>query len=564
MKKITFLVFFLLYYSLNAQTTLCTLEKDSVNTRLYSIIQTLAHDSLKGREAGSEEELKAALFIKNKFLEIGLLSVLKDSAYLQQFEITDGIKLNDQNYLNINGKTYSLMNDFHPLNSSGNGKVSGEIIRVGWGVQDKNSGYDDYDFYLNDHQGKELKNKIFAIELGAPPAFKDKKNNFDNIDAKIKLATEKGAAAVIFIRSDDDLTKPTFEKSRFEQPVSIPVIFADQTAYKTIMDSNAPMAEISVNIQKDIKNAYNVVGYLDNNAPYTVVIGAHYDHLGMGGPISRHKGPPDVHHGADDNASGVATIIELARTLKCKGFSKYNFCFVAFSAEEKGLIGSNYFAKNETIKHNKINFMLNIDMVGRIDTAENKLSLIGTGSSPLWDSILNFKTDSVVIVKGNQVTGGSDHASFYFYNIPVIFFFSGLHDDYHKPSDLPEKINVNGIYYTLNFLYNIIERSSGYDKLPFARASAELSGAKRNSSVTLGVIPDHAYNGVGLRISDVTEDKPAAKAGIIKGDIICKIDDNEIRDIYAYMNILKLYKKGDKAVITLTRDSKNITVNIIF
>lgn len=564
MKKITLIIFSLFYFSMYAQNPLCSLEKDSVNARLNNIIQTLANDSLKGREAGSEDELKAALFIKNKFIEIGLKSILNDSAYLQQFEITDGIKLNDQNYLNINGKPYNLLNDFYPLNFSGNGKVSGEIIRVGWGVQDKNSDYDDYTFYINDHPGKDLKNKIFAIELGIPPAFKNSKNNLDNIDAKIKLAAEKGAAAVIFIKSNGDLLKPTLDISRFEQPVPIPVIFADQSAYKTIMDSNAPLAEISVNIQKDIKNAYNVVGYIDNNAPYTVVVGAHYDHLGMGGPISRYKGPPAVHHGADDNASGVAALIELARLLKCRDFTKYNFCFVAFSAEEKGLIGSNYFAKNETVKHEKINYMLNIDMIGRIDTAENKLSLIGTGSSPLWDSILNIKSDSVVIVNSTQVTGGSDHASFYFYNIPVIFFFSGLHDDYHKPSDGPEKINLNGIYHTLNLLYNIIEKSTKYGKLPYARTSSELTGAKRNSTVTLGVIPDHAYSGIGLRISDVTEDKPAAKAGVMKGDILIKIDDNEIRDIYAYMNILKLYKKGDKAVLLLSRDSKNLSVSVIF
>jgi len=569
MKKIIIILFAFLSFTFitKAQESSCHLEKDSVKARLYHIIGVLSHDSLKGREAGTEEELKAALFIKDIFTEIGLTSIFNDGAYLQQFNITDGILLGEDNYLLINNKPYKLMDDYFPINASGSGKVSGEIIKIGYGYVSLNKDYDDYEFYLNDASDKELKGKIFAIEMGIPPSVKDERINdaLNSIEGKVKLAIEKGASAVILIKSDKDIVKPSLDMYRFEQPYTIPVIFADQRAFKTIMDSNNSTADIAVTIEKNTKNAYNVIAYLDNNAPLTIVIGAHYDHLGYASPISRHKGAPAIHPGADDNASGVSAMLELAKHLKCKNFTKYNVVFIAFSAEEKGLLGSGYFVKSEAYPLDKINYMLNLDMVGRVDTVEKKLTLIGTGTSPLWKTIIDkTKSDYLNIKISEPATGGSDHASFYVKDIPVIFFFSDLHEDYHKPTDVIEKINFEGIYNTVDYVLHLIDNSKSFEKLPYFKAATETSGSKRNSSVTLGIIPDHSYDGIGLRVSDVSAEKPAAKAGVLKGDIIIKIDDNDIRDIYSYMNALKLYKTGAKATVELERNKEIIKLNVVF
>ncbi len=569
MRKHIIFLFAVLYFPfiLGAQTPACHLEKDSAKARLYHIIEVLSHDSLKGREAGTEEELKAALFIKNLFTDMELTSIFADGAYLQQFNITDGIKLGEDNYLLINNKSYKLLEDYFPINASGNGKLSGEIIRVGWGYVSLNKQYDDYEFFLNDATDKELKGKIFAIEMGIPPLLKNEKINdfMGSIEGKVKLAVEKGAVAVILIKSDNDIIKPSLDMYRFEQAFSIPVIYVDQRAYKTVMDSNNSVAEIAVEIEKNTKTAYNVIAYLDNKAPKTIVIGAHFDHLGYGSPISRYKGGPAIHPGADDNASGVSAMLEVAKHLKCNNFKEFNVIFIAFSAEEKGLLGSNYFVKSQAYPLDKINYMLNLDMIGRIDTAEKILTLIGTATSPLWKDIIDkTKSDYINVKISENATGGSDHASFYVNDIPVIFFFSGLHDDYHKPADVIGKLNFDGIYNTVLYIINLIDNSKSYDKLPYYKAPTEASVSKRNSTVTLGIIPDHAYDGVGLRVSDVTDDKPAAKGGVLKGDIIIKIDDNDIRDIYSYMNALKLYRAGSKARIQLERNKEIIKLDITF
>ena len=564
-RKLIILIVLLPFFSI-AQNKDCNLQVDSVKARLYNIISVLSNDSLGGREAGTIGELKAALFIKSKFEDVGLKSIFEDGAYLQSFEIVDGISLSEENTLTINKKPYKLIDDFFPLNISGNAKVDGKIIRVGYGIKSTENHYDDYEFYINDAEDKELKGKIFAIELGVPPILKGVKGvgNLEDIELKVKLAIEKGAVAVIFIKSDKDISKPILDKSRFEQPLSIPVIFADQQAYKTIMDSNDAMAELSIKIEKEMKNAYNVVGFLNNNAKRTVVIGAHYDHLGMGGPASRNIGLPAIHPGADDNASGVSALIELARKEKCNSFSGLNIIFIAFSAEEKGLLGSSYFTKSNAYPLEKIVYMLNLDMVGRIDTVNGKLSVIGTGTSPLWDTIINKTSFSTFeIKKSEKLSGGSDHASFNMKDIPTLFFFSGLHDDYHKPSDVISKINFNGIYCTVQYISNLIDNTINYDKFPFTKTTSESSNSRRNSSVSLGIMPDPSFDGIGLRVADVIDNKPAIKAGVLKGDIILKIDEYEIRDIYSYMNAMKNFRSGDKVELGIKRDAEEIKIKVV-
>jgi len=564
-KNIILLLVFLPFISIS-QKKECNLEADSVKWRLYQIINVLSNDSLAGREAGSEEANKAAVFIKNKFEDIGLTNILENSDYLQTFEIIDGIKVADENILNINKKSYKLMEDFYPLNMSANATVSGEIIRVGYGVKSTENLYDDYEFYLNDSENKVLKGKIFAIEMGLPLSLKNVKNaaDLEDIEFKVRLAIEKGAVAVIFINSNKEIERPKLDKTRFEQPLSIPVIYADQQAYKTIMDSNNSIADITIKIEKEIKNTCNVIGYLNNNAARTIVVGAHYDHLGRGNTLIKENDASTIYHGADDNASGVSAMIELARHLKCKNFTKLNVLFIAFGAEEKGVLGSNYFTKSNVYSIEKINYMLNFDMVGRIDSVDGKLNILGTGTSPLWDSIID-KIDFAFlkVSKSAHISGGSDHASFINKDIPALFFFSGLHDDYHKSGDVIEKINFNGIYNTIQYVSGLIDSSAKYQKLPFTKTNTESSSGKRNSSVSLGIMPDSAFDGVGLRVSDIIANKPAAIGGVIKGDIIIKIGENDVRDIYSYMNAMKKFKKGDELLLLIKRETKEISLKII-
>ncbi len=307
----------------------------------------------------------------------------------------------------------------------------------------------------------------------------------------------------------------------------------------------------------------NVVGYLDHNAPYTVIIGAHYDHLGFGGHGSLSTDSA-VHNGADDNASGVGAILLLASKLKRLNLKKFNYLFIAFSGEELGLFGSKKYAENPTIFFDNVNFMINLDMVGRLDKVKG-LSVFGVGTSPMWDGILKDIPKEGI---GNVETlddgiGPSDHTSFYLKDIPVLHFFTGQHSDYHKPSDDVEKVNFEGIVAISDFIIELIQRTQAKEKSVFTKTKSTRKKAA-SFKVTLGVMPDYMFEGPGLKIDGVLDDRPAQKAGIMKGDIITFMDDKEITDIYAYMEGLAKYKAGDNCTIKLKRGEEELEVNVIF
>ena len=308
----------------------------------------------------------------------------------------------------------------------------------------------------------------------------------------------------------------------------------------------------------------NVVGFLDNGAPNTVVIGAHYDHLGMGMPgASLHVGDPAVHNGADDNASGVASLLFLAEYLKNSNLKNNNYLFLAFSAEELGLVGSKKFIENPSISLSNANYMLNMDMVGRLNE-EKILAINGAGTSPIWkDALVKIQVAGIKIKTTDSGVGPSDHTSFYLKDMPVLHFFTGQHTDYHKPSDDSELVNYIGIYDVSMFIVALIKDLNDDGKLAFTKTKDE-SQQGASFKVTLGVMPDYVFDGEGMRIDAVMDDRPAKKAGLEKGDIVLQIGDVQVKTIYDYMDGLAKFKKGDKAKIKVKRKEEVLEKDVEF
>lgn len=309
----------------------------------------------------------------------------------------------------------------------------------------------------------------------------------------------------------------------------------------------------------------NVLGYLDNGAENTVIIGAHYDHLGYGGEGSLYRGDEKaIHNGADDNASGVAVMLDLASKIALDpiNFKNNNYLFMAFSGEEMGLLGSNYFVKNATVDTKAVNYMINMDMVGRLK-ADSTVAIYGTGTSPIFKQVINAHNKVFKIVENESGVGPSDHTSFYLTDIPVLHFFTGQHEDYHKPSDDSDKLNYEGMTMISEYIFEIIKDLDNDEKLAFRTTKNESEETPR-FKVGLGVVPDYLFDGEGMRIDGTREDTPAFAAGLQKGDIVTKLGDSAVTDMMSYMRALSVFNKGDETTITVTRGSEIIEAVVKF
>lgn len=305
----------------------------------------------------------------------------------------------------------------------------------------------------------------------------------------------------------------------------------------------------------------NVIGFIDNKATKTVIIGAHYDHLGMGGEGSLYREGEAIHNGADDNASGVAILLKLADTLQ-KVNTNNNYLFMAFSGEEMGLLGSNFFAKNPTIDLSTANYMLNMDMVGRL-REDKTLSISGTGTAPIWSQVLNASNTDFKLVLNESGVGPSDHTSFYLQDIPVLHFFTGQHEDYHKPSDDANKLNYEGMQLITDYIFNVISDLDKSDKLAFRKTKNESEEVPR-FKVALGVVPDYLFDGKGMRIDGISEDRPAQKAGLQKGDIVIQLGDSTIVDMMSYMRALSTFEEGNTTKVVVDRNGTKVEADISF
>lgn len=316
-------------------------------------------------------------------------------------------------------------------------------------------------------------------------------------------------------------------------------------------------------------SGHNLIGMIDNHAEYTIVIGAHFDHLGYneyGGSTYRgdKNEKPLIHNGADDNASGTAALLTFAQLLSKNEFKKHNYLFIAFSGEEEGLLGSNYFCKHPTIDLSKVSCMINMDMMGRLDTVKNTVSVGGYGTSPSWGKLFGeMPADHFKIKFDSSGTGPSDHTSFYNVGIPVIFFFTGTHSDYHKPSDDEALINYTDEVRIVKYIYQFMEKLDKESKLLYTK-TREDSAAKVSFKVTLGIMPDYSFEGKGVSVDGLTDGKPASKAGIKRGDIIIQLGEIKTDDMQTYMKALSKFNKGESTKVKVLRANKEEILDITF
>lgn len=326
-----------------------------------------------------------------------------------------------------------------------------------------------------------------------------------------------------------------------------------------------PHSEASFTESEDSRTVIgrNVLGYIDNKAERTIVIGAHYDHLGygdLGGSLFRGE-EKEIHNGADDNASGVAVMLNLAYRLRDHNKNN-NYLFMAFSGEELGLLGSNFFVKNSTVPVDKINYMFNMDMVGRLSN-EKTLAIYGTGTSPLFKQTVMSNNETFKIIENESGVGPSDHTSFYLGDIPVLHFFTGQHSDYHKPTDDADKLNYEGMQLISDYIFTLISDLDNNGKLAFRKTASDETETPR-FKVTLGVIPDYLFDGEGMRIDGVSEDKPAQKAGLQKGDVVVALGDYDVKHMMGYMQALSKFEEGNSTTVKVKRGDQVVSVEVTF
>lgn len=511
----------------------------AIITNLQAHISFLADDKLEGRRAGTNGEKLAAEYISQQFQKVGLQPRGDNGGWLQSFDIYDGKQINPSTHLIINGNDLKLNSEYFPLSFSANQSTEAAVT--------------------------------MALSENGVPWFADIKEmleeNKDNphfnltetLIKKAETAAVKGASALILYNSSEIADSLKFSGKDRVESVKIPVVFLTSDAKKKYLSDESATLDIKlkVDIGDKKRTGNNVIGYIDNSAPVTVILGAHYDHLGYGEDGNSLQPGPEksVHNGADDNASGTAALIELASQLKKSKSKNSNYLFIAFSGEELGLHGSKYFTDHAPIDLKTVNYMVNMDMIGRLNETSKTLTVGGIGTSPAWSQIFSVvnKKKLLTIKFDSSGTGPSDHSSFYRKDIPVLFFFTGLHTDYHKPSDDFNKINYTGELQVLKYILSVIETSATKGKLAFTKTREQQTGTTARFSVTMGIMPDYTFSGSGVRVDGISDGRPAQKAGIQTGDVIVQLGEHNTTSMEAYMQALSKFKKGDKTKVKYKR-----------
>ncbi|MFO7978667.1 MAG: M20/M25/M40 family metallo-hydrolase [Bacteroidales bacterium] len=530
-------------------------SSDSVIGRLRQDVYALASDEMQGREAGTEGERLAAAYITERMQEIGLQPMFGES-FLQELTFQGPWMLAPGNFVTIDGRVFHPREDFQVLVITADAEAQGQGVYLGRGMAGF-MGTDDY----QDHQ--DLEGKIFFIEylLSEELERESGMNQLQIAARKLQDAADHGAAAVVFVNTLEDREDPRLSMRGNYPRMDIPVVFARHNVLEAFKNNPEAPVMINTHLERQTFTAVNVAGYWDNQAETTVIIGGHYDHLGWGTSGSRSPGEQAIHYGADDNASGTAGVLEAARYLVNSDLTSNNYIFIGFTAEEKGLIGSRYFADSDAYDMSKVNYMFNYDMIGRLE--DYSMSLIGTGTSPTWDELIDTTVpEQFNIRKSPGGLGGSDHSAFYGKNIPVIFFFTGIHDDYHRPTDTPDKVNYQGASEILGFSMEMIAQLDQADRLEFTPTPVAQNRRQRASGPTLGLMPDHAFQGQGLKVQAVVEDRPAQKAGIRAGDVITSINEKPVQEIYSYMQALEGLQTGQTVQVTVIREEQEMQLEV--
>jgi hypothetical protein len=550
MTRLTTLLLALFIGSMANGQSLKFKEKRSVK-RIKKHITYLASDELEGRGTGSKGEVLSAEYIARYFKKCGLTPQGDEGSYIQEFNITTLRIAAGKSNFSLNGRSFALFGEYFPISYSANqGSRKGSLVAVGFGIVADDLG-------RNDYKGKDVKGKIVAIDLGSPDGVHphSKFVAWHGIKIRVDEAIKQGASAVVFYRSDGKVEEPDGELSLVMKPSKVPVVYISTVL--DIFELDGSVAELTVDILTDVEYGHNVIGFKDNGSENTVVIGAHHDHLGRGeikGSLSTESNA--IHNGADDNASGTSALMELARALdKAKSWNKNNnYLFIAFSGEEMGLLGSKYYVDNPSVELSSINYMFNMDMVGRLDST---LVINGVGTSTAFKAALeNFPKSEDRIAKIKTTEGGmgaSDHTSFYLKGIPVLHFFTGQHKHYHKPEDDIEFLNLEGEYFVLKGMLALIMELNDNGKLDYQKTKSESGKRRGKFAVTLGVMPDYVFDGEGMRVDGVKDGKPGANAGLLAGDVVIAMAGKSIKNMMDYMNLLGTLKKGDLVDLTIQR-----------
>jgi len=567
---------------------------DITSDELKSHISYLASDELKGRFSGADELKTAADYIEIQFKSYGLTPLFSNN-YQQTFNFIYGLELTEENHLEFNIKNEVLIpeinNEFTPAPFSDNIEVEGDLVFAGYGISAPTLSYDDY-------EGIDVKDKIVLV-LRYNPEYDNPHSEFDAFSSfrhKTTTAREKGARAIIFVNGhlpkDDEDKLMEFVYDRGGSVTDIAAVhvkrnFVDklfesqglnfEEYQKKISESKSPSpflfkdvkVKIKTEIKEIVKESWNVAGYIEGNDPELkneyIVVGAHFDHLGMGETGSLYRGnEPQIHNGADDNASGTAGVLELAEKFASeKDKLKRSIIFITFSGEELGLLGSHYFVNNTPIPTEQMTTMINMDMIGRLND-KDELIVYGTGTSTNWEELLNSTNSyNFNLTFHEDGYGPSDHSSFYGKNIPVLFFFTGTHTDYHRPGDDADKINYSGEEKILNYIYDITFSLATKDNKPdFVVVPRKESGTTGGWKVYVGTIPDYASNVEGFKISGVNEGSPAQKAGIQGGDIMISFGGRKISNIYDYVYALQEHVPGDVVEVVVKRNGEEIRLEV--
>lgn len=517
--------------------------------QLHADIEYLAGDALEGRRTGTAGEQKAAEYIERRYQQMHIPPY--KGAYYYPFRFTYGKEIEADTRVNINNVNLATPADCFPMPFSASKHATETILPD---VLEQES--------------------IWLVSLYADadeannPHFDWEKTAFD----KCRDAAKQGAKGVVFYDNFGSKYEPEFNRHSDYEAVDIPVIFLNNKAYKkAVADRPAGkqgiIIDLNIHLGKTERSGNNLAAYIDNGAPYTVVLGAHYDHLGYGedhnslhaNAAKEHK----IHHGADDNASGTAALLEMAGRIKGnKKLRHFNYLFINFSGEELGLYGSKAFVKAEGLDSNKIAYMLNMDMVGRLNDSTHALTLGGVGTSPSWVNAVSMAGSDFKLVLDSAGVGPSDHTSFYNAGIPVLFFFTGTHKDYHKPSDMANLINYNGELLVLNYVSRIVAAMDKDGVHPSYRVTKQTTVGKTRFKVSLGIMPDYTFDGGGVRADGVTDGRPAAKAGLKAGDIITKLGEYKVSGMQSYMECLGKFSPGEHTMVTILRDGKEMTLPI--
>lgn len=554
----------------------------------------LASDSLGGRKTGEEGNRIAASYIANEFRRYGLEPKGDQGTFLQSFQVTTGIKAGTGNALEatINNRklNYAADVDVRPVAITSSATAEGDLVFVGYGISSDSLKLDEY-------AGVDVKGKIVMM-LRFTPDFGKQNSIYDGWEflyKKGRVARDKGAAGILIVTGPADEEKPELMPLKFErrnEDVGVPVMNITSTAatellrsagiaknlkeiQQQIYDTKSPASfmvpgvsvSMTTNVERVASPSANVVGLIEGTSAKeeVMIIGAHFDHLGWGGAGSGSLKAETtaIHHGADDNASGTAGILELAQYFSAHRDSlKRSLLFIGFSGEEMGLLGSQYYVNHPSLPLAQTVAMVNLDMIGRM--RESTLVVEGSGTSPAWASILKRHENGFKLKLKPGGFGPSDHSSFYGKKIPVLFFFTNLHEDYHRPSDTWEKIQFweeqRVLTLVADITKEIVNGPTRPEYVQVTDSSATIAGDRRETRVSLGVMPDYAEDIVGLKITGTRPGSSAEKAGLVGGDIIVKFAGKDVKNIYDFTYLMGERKPGEEVQIVVKRGAEELTL----